>query len=621
MRRILRLIKPHRKTLVLSILFSTLYTVMELLLPFYTKKIYTEGILLYDMDKIVEIGAGMLVLTLLGIALSLLNTYFSTRTSVEYAETLRNTIFTKVSNLCQSDIDKIGVSSLITRTTNDIRQVHDVVLNVLKSILPVPIMLVGGLVMAFSINAELASTSLIVVPLLAVLAIFLLILIVPMYSKMQKKLDELNQVLREKIGGIRVIRAFNKTEDEDARFNKTNFDLTGLSLRASRIMAGMLPFATMAMYALLCALMYIVVKGANALDATTDAQAILETIPNMSMFLTFFMMIISALTSVVGIVVSFPKATVSARRLNEIFDAVTDVPAPESPVTPDAAVHGLVEFDGASFRYKEVPKAPVKKRKPPKNKKGTDAPKPPVLTDDTKKKLTDRDAVSDITFRAGAGEVTAIIGITGCGKSTLVNLIPRLYDATAGEVRIDGVPVRDLAPEELNRRIALGPQQAFLFSGSIADNIRFGKEDATEEEIWKALEIAQAKSFVAAMPEGLDSFVSQAGKNFSGGQKQRLAIARAIVKHAEICIFDDSFSALDLATDARLRAALRENLTDTNIIIVTQRVGTVLGADRIIVLEDGKIAGMGRHEELLESCSIYREIVASQLSDGEEAAV
>ncbi|MBQ3518488.1 MAG: ABC transporter ATP-binding protein [Clostridia bacterium] len=618
--RILKLIKPHRKTLILSIVFSTLYTVMQLLLPFYTRRIYSEGIVVYNMDKIVEIGAGMLGLTLLSIALSLANTYFSTRTSVEYSRTLRNDMFTKVSSLCQSDIDKIGVSSLITRTTNDVKQVHDVILNVLKSILPVPIMLVGGLVMAFTLSRDLASASMSFIPIIAAVAIVMLIVIMPMYSKMQKKLDQLNQLMREKIGGIRVIRAFNKTEHEDKRFADTNFELTGLALRSSRIMSSMLPFVTMALYGLLCALMYIAVRNADALDPTTQQQELLNTIPNLQMFLSFFTMIFSGVASVVSIVVSIPRASISAKRLNEVYDCVTDVPEPQNPIPMQKELRGVVEFRNVSFRYKPVPKDNKKKKRKAPKKAATEQ-KPLELDENKKKKLTDRDAVHNISFTCRPGEVTAIIGITGCGKSSLVNLIPRMYDVTEGEILIGGINVKDIASKDLNQSIALIPQQAFLFSGTVADNIRYGKEDATDAEIWKALEIAQAKSFVASMPDGIDSFVSQAGKNYSGGQKQRLSIARAIVKNADICIFDDSFSALDLATDARLRAALRENMKDTNIIIVTQRVGTAINADRIIVLENGEAVGIGTHEELLGSCEIYKEIVSTQLEDNTDEEV
>ncbi len=602
MKKVLSMLKPHRVPLILSIIFATVNTVMQVLIPWYTRDIMAEGILKYDMDKLLELCFLLLGFTLLSIITSILNTYFSTKTSVGYSITLRNYIFDKVSRLSLSDIDRIGVASLVTRTTNDVRQVHDVVLNTLKSIVPIPIMLVGGLVMAFSLNRELARLSLWSIPIVAVLAVVLISIIMPIYSKVQKLTDKLNQIMREKISGIRVIRAFNKTEYEDERFEKANLELTGIALKAARIMAAFMPVITMLLYALICFLIYKYIMTANELDVATQSEEILQTIPDMTAFITFFSLVIGAITSVASIVISMPRASVSGKRIKAIMDAVSDVLPPENPVMPKDEDKGKLEFSDVSFRYKPVPKEEKKKRLSLKKKK-------------PEKEAGKPFEIKNISFSSNPGETTAIIGITGSGKTTLCNLIPRLYDATEGEVRLAGVNVKDIEQSEIGKRIAFIPQQAFLFSGTIADNIRFGKNDATDAEIWRALEIAQAKFFVAEMPDGINSFVAQAGKNFSGGQKQRLAIARAIVKGAEIIVFDDSFSALDLATDARLRASLRENLTDANIIIVAQRVGTVLNADRIIVLDDGEVVGQGTHKELLESCEIYKEIVVTQLSE------
>ncbi len=600
MKKVLSMLKPHKWTLILSIIFATVNTVMQLLIPLYTKNIMAEGILVYNMDRLIELCFIMLGFTLLSIITSILNTYFSTKTSVGYSITLRNYIFDKVSRLSQSDIDKIGVASLVTRTTNDVRQVHDVVLSTLKSLVPIPIMLAGGLVMAFSLKPELAKLSLWSIPVVAVLAIVLISIIIPIYSKVQKLTDKLNQIMREKISGIRVIRAFNKTEYEDERFDKTNLELTGIALKASRIMAGFLPVITMVLYGLICALIYKYIMTSNDLDVVTHKEEILNTIPDMQAFIAYFALIIGAITSVASIIVSLPRAMISGKRIKVIMEAVSEVQPPENPVTPKEEDKGLLEFRNVTFRYKPVvqeekKKFSLKKKKPKKD------PGPPF-------------EIKNISFTSRPGETTAIIGITGSGKTTLCNLIPRLYDVTEGEVRLAGVNIKDIAPEEIGKRIAFIPQTAFLFSGSVADNIRFGKRDATDSEVWKALEIAQAKTFVSEMPDGINSFVAQAGKNYSGGQKQRLAIARAIVKGAEIIVFDDSFSALDLATDARLRASLRENLSDANIIIVAQRVGTVLNADRIIVLDNGEVVGQGTHKELLETCETYREIVVTQLS-------
>lgn len=468
--------------------------------------------------------------------------------------------------------------------------------------------------MAFKTNPQVAKVALWVIPLLLVIAGILLAIIIPMYSKVQKLVDKLNQIMREKISGIRVIRAFNKTRYEDERFAGTNKELTGLALRAGRIMAGLMPILTVLLYGLICIVIYVSVVHVNELDPTIAAEReeIMATIPNLNAFIMYFTLIITSVISVIGIIVSVPRASISGKRIKAIMDAVPDVKAPENPVTPDESHRGEVEFVNVSYKYKPVPKdEKIKKRLGTRFVKA-EPPKP----------VHDADfSLSDISFLSRPGEITAVIGVTGSGKSTMLNLIPRLYDVTEGEVKVAGVNVKDLSAEELESRIAVIPQQAFLFSGTIADNIRFGREDATDAEIWRALEIAQAKSFVAAMPDGINSFVSQAGKNYSGGQKQRLAIARAIVKGAEIILFDDSFSALDLATDARLRAALKENLTDTNIIIVAQRVGTVINADRIIVLENGKVVGQGTHSELVESCPTYREIVVTQLSEDALAVI
>lgn len=624
MKKVLSLLKPHVPTLVMSIIFATVNTVMQLLLPVYTRDMLSEGVLKGDMNKIVQIALIMLGFSAAAIITSILNTYFSTKTSVGYAISMRTYIFEKVSRLSQSDIDKIGVASLVTRTTNDVRQVHDVVLGTLKSLVPLPIMLIGGLYMIIKTNAELTKKVLWCVPVLAVFAVVLIAIVIPIYSKIQKLVDKINQIMREKISGIRVIRAFNRTEYEDRRFAETNKTLTDISLKAARIMAAVMPFLTAAMYVFLCAIVFWCVSDANKLDPIVDYEAINATIPNMYQFITYFSLVLSSITSVVGLVISIPRASISGKRIQEIMDAVSDIKEPDHPVVPAAEDAGKVEFRNVGFKYKPIPEKKKKKRFAPKKaeqKKNNSsaagqtaesAASAPNGEDKPKKQAFE---LHDISFSSVPGETTAIIGITGSGKTTLMNLIPRLYDVTDGEVLVAGVNVKDIGEAELQKRIAVVPQQAYLFSGTIADNIRYGKPDATDEEIWRALEIAQAKSFVAAMPDGINSFVSQAGKNFSGGQKQRLAIARAIVKGAEIILFDDSFSALDLATDARLRASLRDNLTDTNLIIVAQRVGTVINADRIIVLENGVAVGQGTHKELIRTCDIYREIVATQLSE------
>ena len=450
---------------------------------------------------------------------------------------------------------------------------------------------------------EVLKIALWIIPVLLVIIGALMAVIMPMYAKMQKLVDKVNQILREKISGIRVIRAFNRTRYEDERFAVTNKKLTGISLKASRIMAGLMPFLTVVMYSLICIVIYVSIIHVNELDPTTEREEILSAIPKLNAFIAYFSLILTSVMSVVTIIASIPQALISFRRVRSIIDAVPEIVEPEVPEIPEEAHRGEVEFRNVSFQYKPIPKEETKKRRSKKKKEEKPAePEKPF-------------GLHDVSFFSRPGEMTAVIGVTGSGKTTLMNLIPRLYDVSEGEVRIAGVDVRRLSSREIEKRIAVIPQQAFLFSGTIADNVRYGNAEATDAEVWRAIEIAQAKSFVAAMPEGIESFVSQAGKNYSGGQKQRLAIARAIVKGAEIMLFDDSFSALDLATDARLRASLKEHLTDTNMIIVAQRVGTVINADRIIVLENGEVVGQGTHKELLKTCELYREIVVTQMSE------
>lgn len=625
MRKILKMLKPYSGTLICSIIFSAVYAVLEILIPVYTKYILSDGIISKDMNNVLKYGGIMLLLTLCGIVASLLNTYFSTKTSVNYAMHIRNVVFEKVSHLSQCDVDKIGVSSLMTRTTNDVRQVHDIILSSLKSMLPIPIMLVGGFYMAYSVSPGLLRTVFMVIPILLLIAIVVLICIVPMFNKIQKILDHMNFILRGKINGIRVIRAFNKTDYEDDRFNETNKKLTKMSLIANRIVSGLIPILVVGLYSLICYIIYTCIKDATA--PGVDAKTALETIPNMYMFITYFTVIITALGSVLTIVISLPKASVCAKRLNAILDAVPEISEPENPVVPDENIKGMLEFKNVSFRYKAEDNNKKKSWLARKLQNSADKKKSEKTEKSDNEKIADNNedkvehnAIDNISFSSKAGEVTAIIGVTGCGKSTLVNLIPRLYDVSEGQILVDGVDIRNMSIGQLHKKIAYVPQQSYLFSGTVKANIKFGNPDATDDEVWRAIEIAQAKSFVGNMPDGIDSFVSQAGKNYSGGQKQRLAIARAIIKDAEIVIFDDSFSALDLATDARLRASLSANLPDANIIIVAQRVGTVINADRIIVMDEGKAVGIGTHNELLENCEVYRSIVASQLSEDEEVS-
>lgn len=600
--KLLKLLKPYRKWFWVSIIFMVLQSAFQIILPMLTNYMVTYGVngasdanvqqlkFLADLgigvgaDTISFIGMVMIVFSALSIGISLGNTYFSSKVSAGYSNILRRTMFYKVQSLSQTDLDKIGVASLITRTTNDIVQVQDMLLNSLRTILTVPITLVFGLVLAISLNPKLMGFLGIIIPIILVFIIIMFIFIVPIFSKVQKLTDKLNQLVREKIGGIRVIRSFNKTAAEDEKFTKTNFDLTSLSLKATRIMASLLPFMVTVLYTAIALLMWKGGKVIETLDPTLDYDQINATVGNLQAFMSYMMLIITGVTSIATIFVSIPKANISARRINEVLDAENSITDPAEPEIPDEENRGVLRFNDVSFTYPTA----------------------------------DKPSLEHISFECRPGEVTAIIGITGSGKSSVVNLIPRLYDVSEGSITLGGVDIRNMTVSQLHSRVAAVPQKAFLFSGTIADNLRVGKPDATPEEMDAALQIAQAKGFVSAMPDGMESMVSQGGNNFSGGQKQRLAIARAVIRPADIYVFDDSFSALDLATDARLRAGIAQSLGDKNIIIVAQRIGTIMNADRILVMSGGKLVGVGKHDELLESCPQYAEIVESQLGDVED---
>ncbi|MCL2513810.1 MAG: ABC transporter ATP-binding protein/permease, partial [Oscillospiraceae bacterium] len=477
----------------------------------------------------------------------------------------------------------IGVPSMITRTSGDIRNIQDMVLSALRIIVPAPVMLVGGIAMAVAMNPELAKILLVIIPIIVVIVLIVAKFAIPIFKKLQRLTDALNQVMREKLSGIRVIKAFNRTEYEDGRFKATNFELTSITLKVQRIFAAFMPVAILAGFSLMLFIMWKMGIKLNALDPAIDSEKleIVQTLGNTTAFITYIAIVISAVSMAAGMFIQIPKAAISAKRLREVFDMVPDIKESETPIEFNRDKRGDLDFKNVCFKYPGEEKS----------------------------------ILSDISFSSKKGEITAIIGGTGSGKTTLISLIPRLYDITEGEIYLGGVSIRDIPLKTLHSKIAYIPQKAFLFSGTIADNLRYGKEDATEYEMDKALEIAQAKNFVMKMEEGKESLVSQSGANLSGGQRQRLAIARAIIKKSDICIFDDSFSALDLATDSRLRAAIRENLADTNVIIVAQRVGTVLDADRIIVMDGGRAVGMGKHRDLIETCGVYREIVSSQLSE------
>ena len=486
-------------------------------------------------------------------------------------------VFSKIQTFSQGDIDEIGIPSLITRTTNDIRQIGELLIMLLRSIIAVPIMLIGGTVMAIIMDPGLSMVLVIVCPVIGVIAFVIAKTVVPFFKKIQKGVDNLNLVVREKLNGVRVIRAFNRTEYEDKRFKKANDDLTGLNLKVSRIFAGLIPVATLLVFLIIALLIYV---GYIQINKLTDPVEISETIGDLQAFIIYLVFIIAALASVAAMFVMIPRGKISANRINEVLDHELKMEVHKK--TTEENNDGTIEFRNVTFDYKD---------------------------DDGNLKR----ALNDVSFIAEKGKTTAIIGSTGSGKSTVLNLIPRFYDVTDGAVLIDGADVREMDFSSIYEKLGYIPQQAFLFSGTVADNLRYGNEDATDEELWEALEIAQSRDFVEKLPDKLNSMVSQNGTNLSGGQRQRLCIARAIVKKAKFYMFDDSFSALDFITDAKLRAKLKTVLNESAIMIVAQRVSTIIDADNIIVLENGEIVGQGTHKELLENCEVYKEMADSQL--------
>lgn len=574
--KLLSFLKRIKGDVAVAMLFVVLSQISTLILPMLMSMLINNGIKNSDMDYIKHMGLVMLGVSVAVIVIHSFNSFFSSRTSTLYGKILREELFLKVESLSQSDIDTVGTPSLITRCTNDVKVMQDFILQSLRMIISAPIMLVGGTFMAFFLNARLALIIFAVLPVIAGLAYLVIKLVLPLFRKRQKMVDALNRFLREKLGGIRVIHAFNKEAYEDARFEEQNHALSALVLRLQRLMAVLLPVAIVLAILALDALLLV---SAKSIDALTDPAKIQNAVGDLQAFVIYMIMIVFALSMAAAMFVIVPRANISARRIKEVLDIEPAIKEPEQPRSIDESKRGEVEFRHVTFRYREAAQ--------------------PIL--------------ADITFTAEAGKTTAIIGGTGSGKSTLVNLIPRFYDASEGEVLFGGTDVRQLAQRDLHDRIGYVMQKANLFSGTIEENLRYGDENASEEQLWHAVELSQSKSFIDELPNGLQSFVSQNVTNLSGGQKQRLAIARALVRDADVYIFDDSFSALDFLTEANLRLALQRELKKT-MIIVAQRVGTILHADKIIVLDGGKIVGEGKHEELLASCEVYREIVASQLS-------
>lgn len=570
----IKFLKPYWKQLTLTIILLSIQAISNLYLPNLNADIINNGIAKGDIKYITNTGLFMLGVTLILAACAIASSYLSSKISMSFGKDMRRAIFYKVESFSQADLDKFGTPSLITRNTNDVHQMQMLMFIGLNLMVMAPIMCIGGIIMALRQDVVLSYSIIIIVPIMVALVGILLVKTIPIFRSIQIKIDRVNQIMREKLMGVRVIRAFVKSDYEKRRFDEANRDLTSTTLRVNRIIAFAIPSLMIVMNISIVAIIWF---GGHRIDSGA------MPIGNLTAFLTYIMEIMMSVMIAMAMFIMIPRAEASAERILDVLNTEPSIKDQNNPIVPIIA-KGSVEFWDVDFRYPGAEEAVLK----------------------------------DISFKTIPGETTAIIGSTGCGKSTLVNLIPRFYDVTNGSIKIDDIDIRDIPLKDLRDRIGLVPQKAFLFSGTIADNLRYGNENATDEELWHALEVAQAKDFVMELPDRLYAPVDQGGVNFSGGQRQRLAIARALVKKPEIYVFDDSFSALDFKTDARLRLALKNETVNSTVIIVAQRVSTIMDADQIITLnDDGTIAGIGNHNKLMDTCDVYRDIVYSQLSEEE----
>jgi len=567
-------LRPYKDRLVVLVVVQAVQATAALTLPALNANIIDKGVIRGNVGYIWSTGALMLGFSLIQITFSVIAVYLGARVAMGFGRDLRRTLFHQVTDFSAREVGTYGAPSLITRITNDVQQVQMLVVMATTMAIAAPITMVVGVIMALRQDVGLSVILLVSMPVAAIVLGTLVGLMVPAFQLMQERIDQINRVLREQITGIRVVRAFVREPYETKRFATANQDLTVVSLRAGRLMASMFPTVNVLINLSSAAVLWI---GANRV-ASGHVQ-----VGSLVAYLSYLIQILMSVVMATFMISMIPRAAVSAARIQEVLDTDTSVAPPLEPKS--RLRRGALEFRDVGFHYPGA----------------------------------ERSVLTDISFATGPGQTTAIIGSTGAGKTTLVNLIARLFDATAGAVLIGGTDVRDLSPDELWSCIGLIPQKPYLFSGTVASNLRYGKPDATDEEMWEALEVAQAAEFVRAMPGGLDARIEQGGSNVSGGQRQRLSIARALVRRADIYMFDDSFSALDLATDARLRAALGPYTASAAVVIVAQRVSTISSADSIIVLEDGQIVGQGTHDELVATCPTYAEIVQSQIGEADAA--
>jgi ATP-binding cassette, subfamily B, multidrug efflux pump len=572
MLKLFRLLTPHRGPVAIVLVLSLAQSISSLLLPRLMSDIVDKGIVRGDQRAILEVGGLMLLMSIVATGCAIAGSYYSSRVATSFGKILRGAIFARVEHLSIHQFDRFGSASLVTRTTNDTTQVQVMVIMLLTMVIMAPMTAIGGVILAVSQDAQLAWVLIAVMPVMAVVFGLILRGAIPLSQAIQKKIDRLNLVLGEGLSGVRVIRAFDRGAQQRERFDRANLDLTNTTIAMNRLIAFLMPSLILMLNLTSIAILWF---GSHRIDeGTMQVGAMIAS-------LQYAMQILFAVFMVTAMFVMLPRASAAAARINEVLELAPEIVDPARPVAPQhASRRGHVEFDNVTFQYP-----------------GAEEP-----------------ALAGVSLTAHPGEITAIIGGTGSGKTTLAGLIPRFYDANQGRVLVDGVDVREMTQAELRARIGFVPQKAVLFTGTVADNIRYGREQATDEEVRQAAVVAQAVEFVDTLPQQFASPISQGGTNLSGGQKQRLAIARAIVRRPDVYVFDDSFSALDFVTDAKLRAALKAETADATVFVVAQRISTVINADRIVVLDNGRVAGIGTHRELLQKNHVYREIVSSQVS-------
>jgi ATP-binding cassette subfamily B protein len=576
-------LKPYTLIIILVMVFVFLQAFSEIYLPTLMADIVDTGVIDGDVAYIIRIGGWMLLIAVIGMISAIFGSYWAAKVATGFGRDLRTKVFTKVESFSLEEFDEKGTASLITRTTNDITQIQQLVV-MLRLFLRAPMLCIGSIIMAVSKNAKLSLLLVVILLILTLLIVLLSKKSMPLFKSMQIKLDQLNLVLRENLTGIRVIRAFNRDNYEKKRFHEANLDLTETAIKVNKLMAILMPLVMLIFNLTIIAILWF---GSIRINSGS------MQVGDLMAFIQYASQIMFSLIILAMMFILIPRASASAIRINEVLDIEPKIKDPMIPEESELKMEegarseegkrGYLEFDEVSFYYQGAEEPAIKK----------------------------------ISFSAKPGEVTAIIGGTGSGKSTLVNLIPRFYEVTSGRILVDGVDIRELTQEKLHAKIGLVPQKAVLFTGTVAENISFGTIDLSRDKIIRAAEIAQASEFISTLEQGYDAQIAQGGTNVSGGQKQQLSIARALAKHPEIYIFDDSFSALDFKTDAKLRQALKKETKEDTVLIIAQRVTTVMDADRIMVLDRGKIVGMGTHQDLIKTCEVYKEIVASQLSEEE----